>query len=147
MAAAASHRVTRPMSRHSAWTGAGVLAVLVLALLCVGGYVFHWRWSGLSSSVTLWDWLSVLALPVAVATAPLLLRHRRRLRRAHRVTMIAVLSGFAALVLAGYLVPLGWTGFRGNTLWDWLHLLLLPLAIPTILLPAALAITSRELME
>jgi hypothetical protein len=31
-----------------------------------------------------------------------------------------------------------WTGYQGNTLWDWLQLLLLPLVFPTILLPALL---------
>jgi hypothetical protein len=29
-------------------------------------------------------------------------------------------------------------GYEGNTLWDWLQLLLLPLVFPTILLPAML---------
>ena len=31
------------------------------------------------------------------------------------------------------------TGYPGNTLWEWLQLLLLPLVIPAILLPAQLA--------
>jgi uncharacterized membrane protein len=119
------------VSRRTVWTVAAVMAIAVLGLLCVGGYVFHWRWSGLSGSVTLWDWLEVLALPVAIATAPLLLRHRRRLQRGHHLTVVGVLTGFAALVLAGYVVPLAWTGFRGNTLWDWLQLVLLPLVVAT----------------
>ena len=37
---------------------------------------------------------------------------------------------FLALVLAGYLAHWRWTGFTGNTVWDWLHLLLLPLLVP-----------------
>ena len=40
-----------------------------------------------------------------------------------------------ALVLAGYLVPWAWTGFTGNTAWDWIKLLLLPLLLPTVVLP------------
>ena len=28
-------------------------------------------------------------------------------------------------MIAGYLIPLNWTGFRGQTLWDWLNLLVL----------------------
>ena len=68
-------------------------------------------------SVTLWDWLEVLALPVAIATAPLLLHHRRGLTRRHRVAIATGLTVFAALALAGYVVPLQWTGFPGNTLW------------------------------
>ena len=39
------------------------------------------------------------------------------------------------VVIAGYTVPWAWTGFTGNTLWDWLHLLLLPLLVPVVLIP------------
>jgi hypothetical protein len=46
----------------------------------------------------------------------------------------AVLA-FVALALAGYLVPMGWTGFRGNTAWDWVKLLLVPILVPTVFLP------------
>ena len=116
------HRRTYSLSRRTIWTAAGVVALLVFAVLVVGGYALHWRWTGLSGSVTLWDWLEVLALPVAIATAPLLLRHRHGLSRRHHATISGVLIAFGALVLAGYLVPWRWTGFRGNTLWDWLQL-------------------------
>jgi len=37
------------------------------------------------------------------------------------------------LVIAGYLIPLSWTGFRGQTLWGWLNLLVLPAAITTVM--------------
>jgi len=33
--------------------------------------------------------------------------------------------------LLGYLVPWPWNGSTGNTLWDWLGLLLLPLVMAT----------------
>jgi hypothetical protein len=42
---------------------------------------------------------------------------------------------FVALVLAGYLAHWRWTGFTGNTAWDWLHLLLLPLLVPAVIVP------------
>jgi len=38
-------------------------------------------------------------------------------------------------VLAGYLAHWRWTGFTGNTAWDWLHLLLLPLLVPAVIVP------------
>ena len=164
------------------------------------GYVEGWTWTGLSSKVTLWDWLEGLALPATVGLVPLLLRHR-----GHSVAAIGrrpgAWSAFAALVLAGYLVPLGldrvhrqhavglaeprpaagggghldavatlrragrpvtrrssacggvvaalvvaagylvpwaWTGFTGNTAWDWIKLLLLPVLLPTFVLPRLL---------
>lgn len=114
------------------WTAAGVFGVLLFAVVLVGGYAWHWRWTGLSRSVTLWNWLEVLALPIAIAIAPLLLRHRRGLTRRHRAALAVGALTFVAVVLAGYLVPWQWTGFRGNTLWDWLQLVLLPLVVALI---------------
>jgi len=108
--------------------GAVLLALLVYVW---GGYAEGWQWTGLSDAVTLWDWLEALALPVAVGMVPLLLRHRGRMHARHKRVVVLVLLAFSALVAAGYLVPLPWTGFTGNTLWDWLSLALLPLVIAT----------------
>ncbi|HEX4727794.1 MAG TPA: hypothetical protein VH298_08350 [Jatrophihabitans sp.] len=108
-----------------------VAAAVIFGLLAVGGYGMGWRWTGLSRSVTLWDWLQMLALPVALGLAPVLLRHRRRLTRRHHTMLGSMLALFTVLVLAGYLVPWAWTGFTGNTLWDWLELALLPLVVGT----------------
>lgn len=107
------------------------LALVVLVVLVWGGYVEGWSWTGLSRSVKLWDWLEALALPMTVALVPLLVRHRQHLHRRHAWTGLTVLAAFAVLVLLGYVVPWRWTGFTGNTLWDWLSLALLPLAIAT----------------
>ena len=46
--------------------------------------------------------------------------------------------GWIVTVIGGYVLRWSWTGYAGNTLWDWLTLLLLPLVFPTILLPALL---------
>jgi hypothetical protein len=108
-----------------------VLALAGIAVLAWGGYAAHWTWTGLSTQVKLWDWFEALALPVTVALTPLFLTHRHRLGRGHKALGAFVLCLFAALVLAGYLVPWQWTGFTGNTLWDWLSLALLPLVIAT----------------
>jgi hypothetical protein len=37
------------------------------------------------------------------------------------------------LVTVGYAFDWEWTGFPGNTLWDWLHLLLVPFVLPVVL--------------
>ena len=37
------------------------------------------------------------------------------------------------MAIAGDLIPLNWTGFRGQTLWGWLNLLVLPAAITTVM--------------
>ena len=104
------------------------LAVAVLILLW-GGYVRGWAWTGFQGNNQLWDWLHLLLLPVAVGTLPLWIQHPEYLSRNWRMAYLAVGAAFAALVMAGYLVPLNWTGFPGNTLWNWLELTLLPIAV------------------
>ena len=39
---------------------------------------------------------------------------------------------FAILVIGGYALNWGWTGFKGNTLWDWLELLALPVVVASL---------------
>jgi hypothetical protein len=121
-----TEHVTRPP-----WRAIVLAAVVAFAVYVWGGYAEGWAWTGLSQDVTLWDWLEGLALPMTVALVPLLLRHRAHLGRPHKTAAVAALAVFVVLVLAGYLVPMGWTGFTGNTLWDWLSLALLPLVLAT----------------
>ena len=96
-----------------------------------------WAWTGFVGN-TLWDWLNLAALPVAVALIPVIVerrsdwsQHRARRRRCSR----RVRYGLMWMVLAGYLAHWRWTGFTGNTVWDWLHLLLLPLLVPVVIVP------------
>lgn len=104
------------------------LAVAALTVLW-GGYAQGWKWTGFQTNDQLWDWLRLLLLPVVVGTIPLWIEHPEYLSPARRLTHLMAAAGFLALVLAGYLVPLHWTGFRGNTLWNWLALTLLPAAV------------------
>jgi hypothetical protein len=109
----------------------GSALVLAAVVFLWGGYAAGWSWTGLSSDVALWDWFEALALPLAVGLLPLVLLHRRRITGRQRMFLVLGLVAFAGLVLAGYLVPLVWTGFTGNTLWDWLELALLPVVLAT----------------
>jgi uncharacterized protein YjbI with pentapeptide repeats len=46
-----------------------VLACAIVGVLLIGGYLFHWNWTGFPGK-TLWDWfqpLGIIAIPVAVA--------------------------------------------------------------------------------
>jgi hypothetical protein len=124
--AQAQREARRPDRRAALVAGTTVLA---LAILLWGGYVRHWRWTGFDANDTLWDWLELALLPTAVATLPLWLRHRPLLHRRGRRALVAAVVALAALVAAGYLVPLAWTGFPGNTLWDWLKLVALPVVL------------------
>jgi uncharacterized membrane protein len=116
-----------PVSRKAGWIAGATLAA---AVVLWGGYSHHWPWTGINGrTATLWDWLHLLALPFAVGILPIWLSYRTRVHRPHRAAALALLAGLIALVLLGYLIPWAWTGFEGNTLWDWLNLIALPLAV------------------
>jgi hypothetical protein len=117
------------------------LSALLTATLVVlwGGYVRGWTWTGFPGNEQLWDWLHLLLLPVVIGTVPLWLQHSEYISRGKRLAYFAGVLGFAGFVAAGYLVPLRWTGFQGNTLWNWFTLMLLPLAVTSVrVLPSVL---------
>ncbi len=118
-------------NRHRAAIAA---ALVIFVVLASAGYLVPLPWTGFTGN-TLWDWLELTLLPLVVATASLW-AGRDGARHAHPYAAATVAAGFTALVLCGYLVPWTWTGFRGNTAWDWIKLLLLPVLVPTLLLPA-----------
>jgi len=109
----------------------GAVAI-AFAVLLVGGYELGWMWTGFDGR-TLWDWLELLVLPAAVTAFSIWLALGRsmhpQVRRLGTVLMIA----FVVLVTAGYGFHWQWTGFPGNTLWDWMHLLLVPFVLPVAL--------------
>ncbi len=110
-----------------------VALVFIGAIVLWGGYSQHWSWTGINGqTATLWDWLHLLLLPIAVAFLPIWTSRRTRVGRRDKLLAISVLCGFVVVALAGYLVPWAWTGFTGNRLWDWLELLALPIAVALI---------------
>jgi hypothetical protein len=46
-------------------------SVVILAVLFIGTYAFNWFWTGFKDHGTLWDWLSLLLVPVTVAALPI----------------------------------------------------------------------------
>ncbi len=42
--------------------------MLALIVGIIGGYLFHWNWTGLRQK-TLWDWLQLLIIPAVLALA------------------------------------------------------------------------------
>ena len=124
-------------------------AALVLALFVafvVAGYAVPWR-ANWFRGTSRGDGSAVLLLPLAIATFPIWPQIRQDLRLHHRVVLAALLVAFVVAAVGGYVWGWGWTGFQGNTLWDWLHLLLLPIAIPVILLPAAWRLPRGRCMD
>ena len=112
----------------------GVLAVLVVVALIALGVTLYggygpedWTWTGYESA-QLWDWLHVMLLPIAFGLVAHL-AGAKELGAWRPVIGFTCLGLFIALVVAGYTIPWDWTGFVGNTVWDWLELVLLPLTL------------------
>jgi hypothetical protein len=113
-----------------AWTG-----------FVIAGYLIPLKWTGFDSQ-KLWNWLVLLVLPAAVATAMTLSDNsargsKIRLRPYQKAIIAALAVGWIVTVIGGYALHWKWTGYAGNTLWDWLDMLL-PLVFPIILLPPLL---------
>ena len=122
-----SRRRAGPMGRR--WLiGLAVLGLLVAALVVVG-YVAPWSWTGFSGN-TLWDWLELLLLPVSVALLPSVLESGDVMRIRWVAGFGLFLVTFGLLSVPGYVVPWRWTGVTGNTLWDWIELMVVPFALP-----------------
>jgi hypothetical protein len=75
-------------------------------------------------------------LPLAVVIAPRVPELRRRWGPRHTTAALTLLLAFVAIVIGGYTGHWSWTGFTGNTVWNWLNLLFLPLLVPTVVVPA-----------
>jgi hypothetical protein len=113
-----------------------LITVVAFAGFIAVGYLIPWHWTGFPGH-TLWDWFTLLLLPAALVIAPFLPTMARSLRSYHKAVMACLALGWAATILGGYALGWTWTGYQGNTLWDWLQLLLLPLVVPTLLIPVA----------
>jgi hypothetical protein len=107
--------------------------LVAFALLVLEGYLVPLPWTGLRGH-TLWDWFELALLPLVVVAAPIWVK-ANRIRRIHLLLGAIGAVAFGAFVYAAYAMPLQWTGFTGNTAWDWLKLLLLPVLIPTVVIP------------
>lgn len=123
---------TRVGSRTKSWATTALSAFTVLVVL---GYTIPWGWTGFRGN-TVWDWLKLVVLPLAVVLAPRVAELRRGWEMRHTAFGLTGAAVFVAIVVGGYVGPWSWTGFTGNTLWDWLNLLFLPLLLPAVIVPA-----------
>jgi hypothetical protein len=105
-----------------------VLVVAGLVTL-VGGYAGPWNWTGFEVNGQVWDWLNLLLLPVVLGTIPLWIQDREYIGTGRRTVYGAFIAAFTGFAIAGYLVPISWTGFSGQKLWNWIELLVLPGAL------------------
>jgi hypothetical protein len=128
----ASDDSPRPRSGLSPKAFAWVCGLIALVVLLIGGYAGHWAFTGFGDNDTLWEWLDLLLLPIAIATLPIWVRHHRYMDRRVRIVLGVLLLMFLVIVVLGYAMQWTWTGFSGQKLWDWLGLILLPFVIVTV---------------
>ncbi len=53
------------------WKRMLVATVVILVVLEIGTYAFNWTWTGFKANDTVWDWLQLLLLPIALASVPI----------------------------------------------------------------------------
>jgi hypothetical protein len=112
-------------------------AMAAFAVFAAAGYLVPLHWTGFRGQ-TLWDWFGLLLLPAALVLAPMLPKDIRSLRPGQNRIIIFLALAWTVTIIGGYALGWTWTGYPGNTLWDWLRLLLLPLVVPAFLMPALL---------
>jgi putative effector of murein hydrolase LrgA (UPF0299 family) len=113
------------------WLIGLIIGLVIMSVLALCSIMFNWTWTGFQGN-TLWDWLKLLLLPVALSAAPLWANTRQQWGTSWLVAIIAALAVLLFFVIGGYALNWTWTGFQGNTLWDWLGLLLLPLMLTVV---------------
>jgi hypothetical protein len=100
----------------------------LLVVLIVGGYLLGWTWTGFKGN-TLWNWIGMFVLPVALTVSAFSFKGYERV---WAIILGCVGVALLTMMVGGYLVGWTWTGFQGNTLWDWLKILLLPIALTAV---------------
>jgi hypothetical protein len=131
-------------SASGRWWALGSAGFVLFILFAVLAYALNWQWTGFPGN-TLWDWLQLLLVPLALNAATIWYSGGRRLplgeRRLFRIGISFALALVVIVVVAAaYRLRWAWTGFLGQpapavssaqpkTLWDWLNMLLLPAAV------------------
>jgi hypothetical protein len=121
------------------WTWKRVLVaiIVILIVLEIGTYALNWNWTGFKANDTVWDWLQLLLLPLALAVVPIWLMAEEGQQRIWLAQLkwvfLASVVILAVLFIGTYAFNWFWTGFKDHgTLWDWLSLLLVPVTVATL---------------
>ncbi|HEY6541790.1 MAG TPA: hypothetical protein VIZ18_12665 [Ktedonobacteraceae bacterium] len=128
--------ITREL-RWWTWKRVLLVSVIILVLLEIGTYAFNWTWTGFKNNDTLWDYLQLLLLPLALAAVPIWFmaeeaQQRIWLAQLKWALLVAVVV-LAVLFVGSYAFNWQWTGFHDHgRLWDWLSLLLVPVIVAVL---------------
>jgi len=122
------------------------IAVAAFGVFVLVGYVNPLRWTGFRGH-SLWDWMTLLILPVSIVAVRAWPQSGRDVRRRHIVGAALVGVALIVTIIGGYGAGWSWTGFKGNTLWDWLTLALGPVAVTTLLVPPLVRLMTGRVDE
>ena len=119
------------------WKRLLVATLVILVVLEIGTYAFNWTWTGFKANDTLWGWLKLLLIPIALATVPIWFTAEEGQQRIWlaqlKWMLLATIVILAVLFIGSYTFNWTWTGFKENgTLWDWLSLLLVPVIVAVL---------------
>jgi hypothetical protein len=120
--------------------------VLAFVLFVLAGYLAPLVWTGFRGQ-TLWDWLTLIVLPVTLTTVRAWPTTGREIRPLHVTAAASLAIGWIVTLVGGYALGWTWTGYSGNTLWDWLQLLLGPIAINIFVVPTLIRLVSGNVAE
>jgi len=123
--------------------GAAVLAFTAFVLV---GYLVPLTWTGFRGH-TLWNWLTLVILPITITTATVWPKTGRSFRPAYRAAAGALGVAWIVTVIGGYAGHWAWTGYPGNTLWEWVQLLLAPIAIATFVVPELIKLVAGNVAD
>lgn len=137
-------RFSGQMSRWHRRTLVG--AAISFAAFVLVGYLVPLRWTGFRGH-TLWDWLTLILLPMTITAVTVWPKTGRTFRGAYRRLAGVVGVAWTVTVIGGYAGGWQWTGYPGNTLWEWVQLLLAPIAITTYLVPELITVVTGHLDE
>jgi hypothetical protein len=117
----------------------GLTCLGLFVALTVAGYLIPWDWTGFVGN-KVWDWLELVLLPLTLTILAAYRFNIRSVEKRHLGFIIGFVVLIAVLAIGGYTQGWDWTGFEGNTLFDWLQLLFLPVVIPLMVIPFVIAL-------
>ena len=118
-------------------------AALAFTAFVAAGYLVPLTWTGFRSH-TLWNWLTLIVLPLTIATVAAWPKTGRRFRPVYAAAATALGVAWIVTVVGGYAGHWAWTGYPDNTLWDWLKLFLAPIAITTFVVPELITVVAGD---
>lgn len=121
-------------------------AVLAFVAFVAAGYLVPLTWTGFRGH-TLWNWLTLIVLPITIAGAAVWPKLGRRPSPACCAGAAALGVAWIVTVIGGYAGHWGWTGYAGNTLWEWVQLLLAPIAITTVVVPELVKLVAGKVPD